>query len=270
MKNFFNYYTARNMNVFFCTDNDEVKEGKVVAQDIIIREEGNDLVTLTIETEDKERHNMSYKLCYATIDDYRKDTPITLSEDHFSRIKGISDAGDKPMYYTIENGQVVMQIVDIKNVHIDYTANRNTFSSPEVPTDKQIFSDPEVAEQMCTTTWVDENGKQHTKEGLLSLILLDDEQKTALQAFKAALQRCHDLKVGIGFHTDSYHLYAWSKAKVKDAYFSFDDDNGEKANFYDDEVFDNFNTDMEIEYVGYDDEMRVIRKDEDEQPQQAE
>ena len=274
MKNYFNYYgTATNgMNVFFCTDNDEVKEGKVVAQDITIREEGGDLVGLTIETEDKEQHNMSYKLCYATIEDYRRNFPITLSSIKFYHaFKDLTALDDKPIYYCIENGQVVSNEVEIKHVRAEWTEKHGwVFSSPEIPTGKQMYDDPIVAEQMCTTTWTDENGKKHTKEGLLALLLLDDEQKTALQAFKDAMQRCKDLKIGIGFCTDSNRLYAWSKAKVKDAYFSYDLDEGEAAQFFDAAVFDNFDTDMCLDYIGCDDTMCVVRKDEDEQPQQAE
>lgn len=267
MKNFFNYYeTATNgMNVFFCTDNDEVKEGKVVAQDITIREEGNDLVGLTIETEDKKQHNMSYKLCYATIEDYRRNFPITLSGIKFRyAFKGLDEQlKDKLIYYCIENGQVVSNEVEIKHVRAEWTEKHGwVFSSPEIPTGKQMYDDPIVAEQMCTTTWTDENGKQHTKEGLLSLLLLDDEQKTALQAFKNALQRCNDLKIGIGFHTDSNRLYAWSKAKAERAYFSYDLDEDEAAQFFDDTVIDNFYTDMHLDYIGCDDTMCVVRKDE--------
>ena len=104
-KNYFNYCNFE--KVFFCTESDEVKEGYVIAQDITITDEGESLVGLTIETEDKERHNISAKLCYATIDEYRVNFPIKLDERHFISIKGISCYDDKPVYYTIENGQVV-------------------------------------------------------------------------------------------------------------------------------------------------------------------
>lgn len=263
-KNYFNYCNFE--KVFFCTESDEVKEGYVIAQDITITDEGESLVGLTIETEDKERHNISAKLCYATIDEYRGNFPIKLDERHFISIKGISCYDDKPVYYTIENGQVVRNYAELKHIRVTSNDDEWVFTSPDIPTDKPIYSNAEVAEQMCRTEWTDDEGKKHVKDGVLSLILLNDEQKAALQAFRAALQRCKELKVAIGFDTDSCQLYAWSKASVKDAYFSYESDEGEEAMMCEKDVIDNFLTGMRLEYIGCDDTMYVFRKDE---PQQA-
>ena len=258
MKTKLNYCNAD--KCYFCTDNAEVKEGKVIAQDITLQDE-TCIILLTIESEG-EQYKVVASACYTSVEDYRANKPAELREIRLNSVKGVSDAGEKPMYYTIENGQVVTRIIDRLTIHIDCVKPRWAYTCTSIPDGVQAYKNPSVAEQMCRTEWTDENGQKHVKDGLLSLILLDDEQKAALKALRDAFKHCEELEMGIGFHTDSCALYAWNKRNVEKAEFMYYNDEGEEALVFEDEVIDNFLTDMYPDYIGCDDTMRVVRKDE--------
>lgn len=261
MKNGFNNYNELVNRLYFCTDADEVKEGIVIAQEIHVNdsEDEQDEVLLTIETDDKVQHKVSATRCYVDIHRYRKNKPVKLSESLFCRIKGVCDSQENLCYYAIEFGQVVKHDIVIKTIYI----TNDECTSPEVPTDVPIYSDPDVAEQMCTTTYTDKEGVKHTCEGLLQLVMPTDEQKVAIKALEEAFTRCKELGIGFGHCIETNRLYAWNNNKAKSIDFDYEGDDHNKALIFDDAVFDNFATSISSDNIYEEYEMFVERKDDD-------
>ena len=253
-------------NVFFAVEEEnQVREGKIIAQHITRKDNPdtnecewcNDL---TIKCNDGKTYQTNANRCYTTLPNYRNDFPTPTVKCSFLEL-GINPDG---RYYTIELGQVIEHKADIKTIDVvrGVQAWSRIFSSPDIPTDVRIFTKKEVAEQMCSTTWTDENGCKHVHDGLLSLVALNEEQKAAIKVLEDAFKHCVDIGIALGYDTDKCCIYAWNTLNVKYAGIEYDDYTDDEVAHWDSpDVHKDFLTSMAPTYIGPDDVLCVRRKD---------
>lgn len=256
-------------NVFFAVKNEEtqVREGNIIAQHITrYYDKDNQTyewnIELTIECEGGKTYKVDAKECYATLNNFRQNQPIEPREYNIAKI-GVNPDGS---YFTIENGQVVRRKPDIKTIEIISSGSTYSYSSPDISKDTPIYLKFDVAEQMCRTEWTDKDGGEHTRDGILRLIMLDEDQKEALKALKEAYKKCIEMGMDIGYDVPHEALYCWNVRKVKDAYVAYEvdaDEGGTDALFMSKEVVQNFETGISPTYIGDDYGLYIVREDEE-------
>ena len=244
----------------------EVKEISVIAQRFVREGEGDNWRVTLYAMDGEQRVTLNPNQCHATIEDYRENKSI---EHYVANVAslGIDDEG---VFYTIEAGQVVSHAPKIDIVDAELVNDCWRFSSPSIPKGVRLFKRMDVALQMAKTPYIDINGEQKQRDGILALLMPNDEQKAALQAMVDAYKKAKELGVEFAYNHEHESLYAWNTNNVAETATMYcgdkeeDDDGWECALIEADGVCDDFYLPLDFQWMS--EEYYIVAKREADAP----
>ena len=244
MDKIFPRVATRNGFAFF---NQKLMEVEIQSQKISKNENGEWIISLVVSNGNDEI-TISPEQFYNTENDYANNTKVDVCNSYLD-VFGVRRNG---VYYTIENGQVVENIFDPISINVYYDEiGVEKFSCNEIDS-IQKFSRKETAQEMCEFVVRKINGEEYRKEGVLHKLLLNEEQKDAVNEFVKAFEKCKEIGIDFGYSFSNERLYAWNSSKnetTTNYYKDLESDGFQIAGIEDDDLVNDFCVKMEFNYL---------------------